>query len=663
MGIGGSGAGPVAVTIVLGGGADPTFAELSDGRSASIYGQVDWEALGAAADRVLDLVQPQVAVELPDAHLQADRDEREAAVALFDGLSGAASMRPIRDRLVAMRAEASAAGQPFNLVLDARSDDLRNLPWEVLSALPPAHPLAGVRVLRLMPTPRPRPLRTGRLLLEVLLWEPAPDDPITAGLASRLAQLADELPRARLVRLPADLGDLPELNGGRVPRVLHVLCHGHEAAERIVLEASAAGASAGAMARGLGTLLDEVDLVVFGVCEAASDRVRPLEAPAPRLAAAGLPAVVGPRLAVDPEAAAAFDAGLYSEICRGADLVQAVEEGRRRVARLDLAHPSGRFYNPALYLSDLRVATGSGCLAPPRIAGWAPGASAVEEVVSLAIGRARSTGFLGVEHLALALAESAHLGRPARAFRLHKDQFEAALEHLRIREPSPEPPPTKRLLGLAASFEPGFGVEDFALALLDTPSLRLLVGEAEARRLRGFLSLSDDTEDRREVVGPADTEMELDRDPDSVADPITQSAPPGPPAERPLDCPTGALVLEVLGGPDDGTLVVLSVRGEVIGRWDQGEMVPGPGRLFRPPLPESTRVSRRHCRYLGGALLELGASVRVLRADSGASIDHRLSRHAADSLPQELELRVGDLLLLDVLLKGAGLWLRVRAIP
>jgi hypothetical protein len=222
----------------------------------------------------------------------------------------------------------------------------------------------------------------------------------------------------------------------------------------------------------------------------------------------------------------------------------------------------------------------------------------------------------------------------------HVPAFREALDHLRLRPEQSPSTPTPRLSQLGFRLATGHRIEQLAEVIIDSPGIRCILGDIEAHRLLGFLSLSDDTEEHG---------TEAIDDPSAWSGESRHPAPPPTPVQ-------GDLHLEVLGGPEDGRLLTLP-PGSVLGRWDQGEAEAGPGRLHGPPGPESTRVSRGHARYLGRGAVQLEASARLIRGRT--SEDHRVRRRTADSLPVELQLFVGDLLLLDVALKGAGVWLRV----
>jgi len=655
-------------TIVIGGGPDRASVELLDGRSAPLYGVLPWDDLTEVQEELAEALDPVDFVERPDQHLVVDRAEQWGAERLFEALLGGRSQRALRERLIALRGAADGGRDPFQLVIDARVPELTDVPWELLAALPEGHPLAGTQVLRLVAGSQPSQVRGDGMLLEVLLWDPVPDDPISSAQSARIERLVSSLPRVRVVRLPSDLRTLPSPVGDRTARMLHVVCHGRKTAAGVVLENLTGPTSAESAARSLGRLLREVHGVVLDVCgAAASEYSRPMGSPAALFAAAGAPVSIGPRLELTPEAAGCFSEGFYPALAQGATLAAAVAEGRRLIGRLDFPHASGRWWNPVCHLSDLEAAS-SRCLAPPRLGSWPPGQPACEEVLDRAIDHARSWGYLGVEHIALALASSDHLGRCSMVFRLEEVRLRASLDHLRRREKLPEEPvPTPRLRDLGRALEPGFRLEELAEALLDCRSIRSLLGSSRSAQLRLSLAMEVETVDpKADPVGDTDAGQPVDLDApgpwtiDAGADEIASSGSWRKPAG--MDPSSAGLVLECLGGPDDGLLVELTEAGRVLGRWDRSRPEETDERLYVPPLPENTRVSRSHLVYRGGATVEAGANVRVLRGGGVAPLDLRPADRG-DHPPPEVVLRRGDLLLLDVLLEGGGAVLLVLATP
>jgi len=640
------------VTLVIGGGPSGGVLELLDGRSAPLYGDLPWDELLRAGAWLRSAIDTVDTVELPEHSAEVDRTERAGAERLFDALTAGRSRRVLRERLIGLRGAAESAGRPFELIVDARLPEARDLPWELLAALPPGHPMAGVEVLRLVPCPSPRPVPAPALRLEILLWEPVPTDPISARLSAHLVSLVYPLPRVSIVRLDPRLLELPPPAGEDVARVLHVIGHGREASAGVLLEQLQGATSAGAVVRSLGELLLDVRLVLLAVCSAAAESAGPLDTPASLFAAAGVPVSIGPRLELSEEAAAAFAEGFYPALDRGHPVSYALAEGRRLMAVRDDPHPTARWWNSACHLSDLQAAA-TACLTRPTLPDWPPGRPECEEILARAIERATAWGFVGVEHLWLAIASTASLGRIATAFRAEEHRIRAGLDHLHPRTAVPAiPDPTPRLRLIGQGLGPGYLPLELAERLLMARSVLTALGSQRARHLRALIQLGADTVDPGPTSTSRDTddELALPEQPQAGA-PVLE----GPDTELtdPGENQEGRLILEALGGPDDGRRFVLE-PGTVLGRWDRKRPEITEGRLYVPPLPENTRVSRRHLLFVGGAPGQAGGGGRV-RAPDEAGPGRALNPG------QQTDLHIGDVVLLDVLLQEGGVQLLVRS--
>ncbi len=77
------------------------------------------------------------------------------------------------------------------------------------------------------------------------------------------------------------------------------------------------------------------------------------------------------------------------------------------------------------------------------------------------------------------------------------------------------------------------------------------------------------------------------------------------------ELPSGpGMLLEVWGGPEDGRRLTLLHRHQHLGRWQAGNEGEGP-RLYGPDMAEDSSVSRQHLQYLGpGRLLILAPTRR-----------------------------------------------------
>ena len=93
------------------------------------------------------------------------------------------------------------------------------------------------------------------------------------------------------------------------------------------------------------------------------------------------------------------------------------------------------------------------------------------------------------------------------------------------------------------------------------------------------------------------------------------------------------LVLEVLGGPDDGREVDFGAPGEVLGRW--APETDACHTLYRGPGPADRSLSRSHLRYEGGRRVRALAPGTLVRGDTRTALEAAV-------------LRPGDQLILGV---------------
>jgi hypothetical protein len=411
--------------------------------------------------------------------------------------------------------------------------------------------------------------------------------------------------------------------------VLHVICHGEEELEEVLLRVTPGEqASADTAARLLQSALATTQLVVLDVCGGAGDARSPLDAPAARLVAAGAPICVGPRLAFAAEASELFTGTLYRALVGGARVVGAVEAARSALAcRLSIAHPHWRWWNPALQVSHLDA-----LLRPPPIEerpavpGWPVGHRRLDPVIRHALGQAGELGFLGVEQLALALMDEGLIPGGRAELAGIDSAIRQSLAPLRPRTNRPDlPPVTPRLRRLGELLPEGFGPEALGVLLFESPGLSAAVGRPGARRIADGLAAR---------VDPATVRTLL-----TAPTPASGLSAQGAYALATID-PADGVVLEVLGGPDDGMELLLARPGRVIGRSSPDGPPHGSQQLFAPPRPDSNLVSRRHLVYEGGRELSVHRRTTLLRDG-----DERVLRPGPDG-PARLQLQEGDLLTL-----------------
>jgi|GEM_PF-5099587 len=634
---------PIA-TLRLGSIDDPWRVDFLPASRAGETGSLERGSVRSALHSLRRLRPPR-GVQLPSRIAGAARIERECAVALLEGFLGGQRMQAVALALAAARGQAGA--KPWALALDLRAARWRAVPWELLEQLPPSHPLAGTRVVRLVPTRVTRARRRIPTLVEVLLWTPG-DDTETRELAQRHRSLLASLGAGGLeVRtLSPRLEDPPAARGADVLRILHVLTHGRYDAARVgeVLLQLAGGreVSTGTAARWLQPLLDSIDLAYVEACEGGSTVASHLDAPGPRLVAAGVPVCVAPRWTLPIDMSSRFTEGFYEAVVGGSSVLEAVAEGRRRVSETSPSlHRSWRWWNHTLVASDLggphlRIGGGE----PVSLASLPPSASGAAPLLRIVQDLARRTGWLGIEHVALAFATRGR-GVAGMALRPFEDALLESVAAYDLPEDTVVRPPASQAFEQAARLLPdGFGAIELAAAVCRSSSVEAIVGRESLERLAQRLMERPGSEST--LIGPSS-------EPSSAASPLAQIRsvlePPAPAAV--------GLTLLVVGGPDDGLRVVLDPSRPILGR--QGKSSMEGGVLFCTPRPSSRRVSRRHLEWVVGRRIRLERSVFLTRNGSTARIE---VRSGATTRP-EFTLSPGDEIVLDVLLDGHGTRLRV----
>ena len=228
--------------------------------------------------------------------------DREAA-RRFGMLFDEPAMAELRARLVALRNQADAARVPFRVLVDARSEGLRALPWELLEdarGLPPAQ---WLRVLPLESTAAFGHSGAGRryVNLEVVLCSSDPEDLVVRSLLVRLEALLRGINGVTVFTVPRDTQLLAPIPAPSTFRVLHMVNRTVPLGERSSLQ-------------GAGLIF--LDQLGGDPTEAFAGLLRQ-----------GAAAVVG--LASEPDVSISFARALYQALVQGQDLVDAVGEGRK----------------------------------------------------------------------------------------------------------------------------------------------------------------------------------------------------------------------------------------------------------------------------------------------------------------------------------------------
>lgn len=534
-------------------------------------GAAEAEAVVAAVD-AKRAARPRVMVPGEDA--ARARAEAEVGALLLRAIPSEGAGGGPCGRLRELLGVAAGQGAAALLVVDAADAAPRALPWELLvgeEGAPPLEAAEAAVIARLSPgRPQARPARLGPL--SVLVWSPAPEDPTTARLRGHLDALA-----ARLEIPVTDLDPSapePTVHPDEVerPELLVIIAHGRRDLDAVNLRLGAGESAPDAASARLGGLLRRVELVQLAVCAGAEATPRELDSLAARLVASGARSVVAPRHRAGAEALERLMTGFIEELARQGAVAEAVRAGRREVRAWGHPHPISRWSNTAWLVADLDAV----CAGPLVPAGWhppgwpQPGADVgVLLLRAQARSRASGDGFIGFEHLLRALAGvpgggllSAWLRRAAPG-RLAR--FETMLAQLTLQDAEAPERLSPRLLNLGARLKPRFDMETLLSLLCDEPDL--------ARALLG------------EVPAPATGE-----DPFATVDTSPRAA-SGP-----------ATALRVLGGPEDGRLLV-PLPGQSVGRWTEGG---GPAlSLYQGTRLTDRKLSRHHLTWIEPGRVEL----------------------------------------------------------
>lgn len=440
--------------------------------------------------------------------------EREAAAALCRTLGAG-----VRDRLASLGSGVLGIDGP-------------DLPWELVEDVPVEdHPVGGFTVVR---------IATGGQVrgkgVEVRVWSPS-GDAGCAGVAGAL--------------------DEAVLRPGDRPTVLHVVCHGRDVAGRLALVLDGGDQAPDTLRAVLEPALQRCRLVVLDVCGSGAVG----ETPARRLLAAGIGVVIAPQRPWGLDAAQAFSSALYADLRGGSSVIEAVRSGRRALRRLGVAHPSCRWWNPTVWVSDEEA------LSP-----LADEETGVEfPLPPGTLRHARPSGYLGVEHLLLALAEDTEDPWLAVAGPLLRDLAAACPRFVAEGWAGPTP----RLKRWACDDRDALIIEVLAVPWVSLDAV--LIG-----RFKGGT-------ETRTLTAPTGLDV--------------------------VDAP--GLTLEVQGGPEDGRRIAMRHRGDVIGRWDPAQT--RGHRLYPPPLPQDPTLSRRAAVWEGGAGLRFRG--RLVRAGVEEPVD------------------------------------------
>ena len=488
---------------------------------------------------------------------------------------------------------ASSARAPALIALDIDDHAAQALPWELLADGPQGNPLAEARRVvfaRLSRGGGGFTLGRPGVFLRLLIWAPDAHDPVVAALCAALRATASE-GLAHLITLSADTA--PAFIPGALD-VLVVVAHGDGVDVALGQLLRSSGGMQTDPTPGLTATLRGAAVVFLAVCEGDSASEDRLDNLASRTLAAGARAVIAPCRPVTPDVLRAALDGVLGVLTRRATLAEAYGAGLAAMSSLERTLAYARWWTLHLALAHADLGSaGLGDLHLPPPLPW-PGSSALVLMERAAV-RARVDGYLGLEHLALALGVESTRGPVAARARVALRRVAGALEEAlsgykatglprpddEVTLPSPERralPLSPRLRRLIASLSPGFDEDALWLAILDLPVSPLPWLAALVGRLR-------------------------DLDPDESLEPR------GP---RPTPQPTALLaVLEVVGGPEDGRRLRLD-PGQTLGRWHPDGPHPT-APLYRDTALVDDRLSRIALRWLGAGQVEVLGRAELYR--------------------------------------------------
>ncbi len=599
---------PQPRVLCLGVGSDGLGALLFEGARSPAIGRLDPRLLEASLLDAWGLERG-----MDDAALAKAERRRGRGLAELLRTPG---MAEIADALGGAWASAAAVGGRVDLLVDVRTEALRGLPWELLEGAPAdAGPAAGLRVTRLVPG---SPLRDAGAVdrIEVVLWVPQPDDPVCARVAASLRERLHAFIRVTTIEASP-----PPLARG-VLRVVHVVCRGEPGSEpdggdvRLALGGGRLLDSTGA-ADVLRPVLRGASLAVLDVCGGGQSPSDSAAAHGFKLVGCGVPAVLVPRFTLDSEGSGAVSGALYRALDAGLRLSEAVDDARRALGSLGIAQPAFRTWSPTFVVSDgraLDLGIDFGVHEPHPA--WRRASPDVAPILGEALRLGSVQGFIGVEHLALALARAP---APGPVLALVQAQLAQLAEGVAAWAPSSgRVTVTPRLARALAALPDPFDADALLRALASMDPVR--------RALPGLARLV-----ARPLAGPG-SKLASDPTVGPVTRPLAAVA-TYPPHDR-----GDGMLLEVVGGPEDGRSLRLVPGRALLGRQDPDRREPAE-ELFLGG-PSDPAVSRRHLAWSGGGRMRALAHVVRLRGGAEEGFDAAFDVRPGDVLQLGLGTRL-----------------------
>ncbi len=525
-----------------------------EARAVGRLGPAEVETLCAEVARHLDAGDLPVLIRPGrDAEVCAAEDRAGRALSVVVAASAA-----VHARWWELLADARRDGAV--LIVEAHGARARALPWELIAASAREGPIEGERrvpVVRLVGAPSRKAPEPGPWAVGAWVVEPDNDDVDEVAEAVFEASSEGELGAPQRVEAGPPVG--------RGPVFLWVIGHGERLADAtgILGDTPVGGAT---VVRTLGEWLPRTALVGLLVCYGGAPSPRPHDELGERLLRAGALGVVAAPDWVATGAARAFVHGVSGALARERTTVEAVLAGRRAVAAVAIPAADARWHVFRLFVSNMGTALDLRAPGAFAIPSWPECSPAVAQWVARAAALGRDHGFVGVEHMLLALAAAPPEGLESEGDYLRRYADEIGLRLAALRPVGRRDfRPTRRLVAMGAHVEAGADASSVWRTLCDL-----------ARELLALL---------------------IHHVPVPTSDPwvtVTENhARPGGGPVRDL---------QVVGGPEDGRRLRL-VAGQLVGRAYRRPVADV--ELYADTSVVDDRLSRDHLVWLGDGLVVL----------------------------------------------------------
>ena len=479
-----------------------------------------------------------------------------------------------------LREQAATLDRPVVLAIEAPDLAVRQLPWELLARpdAPTSLEEAGEAVVVRL-TPGAVEVAQTRWARTVHLRSWTQGDP---ALHLRARQAVDS-EAARWMLGPVDpLQEPMDPLSPRALEELHLFLAGRLDASALALEGVRPTALPSPL---LQRALPRAFVTVLWTSTNGNFNAEILDSLPQRIVRAGAPTVLAPRTRVPEDWMLTAVAALHDSLLSGEPIAMALATARHVLRGQRAAHPEKRPWNLALHVSGLSdVVLGARLQVGWSPPGWPSADASLSWLLESAVRIACTyrSGFVGLEHLALALAEQTMVGEvpqtqaAQRALAAQAAQIREALERLVPRDSRATTsgllPATPRLIAYGRH-----------LAQSGSADLELLWGMVAADNGHRFGGL-----DR-----PFRTSDSLPSTPS--VEPSSWSSLSGP-----MEAPTHFIVAS---GPEDGRVLELK-PGQSLGRWNTGGPYPDHALYEGTPVVDD-RLSRHHLTWMGAGRVRL----------------------------------------------------------